>query len=94
MPFDQLTNEDIKENFDSDNQFELVAYLIEHTKGMIHSGRIPRLHINTENPAVISVAEFATGKDLLDPSEDRFHSEMNKEEVVVNDTEISEEAEG
>ena len=58
-----LTNEGISKNFS--NQFDLVNYAIKLAVNMIQSGREPRVRLNTENPALLTLAEIAEGKDTF-----------------------------
>lgn len=72
---DSLTNEKLKAKFIS--QFELVNYAIRLAENVIHSGRGPRVRIDTDNVAQQVVAEIQAGKDHLVEynEEDRVESE-------------------
>lgn len=59
-----LTNETISKKFP--NQFDLVGYAIKLAVQLIKSGRAPRIHPDSDNPAVIIIEEMEAGKDLLD----------------------------
>ncbi|MCB1149375.1 MAG: hypothetical protein KDK48_04355 [Chlamydiia bacterium] len=81
MEFEErLTNDSLKKKFDS--QFELVNYLIKQARGMIRSGRAPRVNVDSDNTAVNVVAELVAGKDLLD-DEPSFDLDVNIEETEV-----------
>lgn len=58
---ESLTNEKLKAKFIS--QFELVNYAIRLAENMIHSGRGPRVRLDTDNVAQQVVAEIQAGKD-------------------------------
>lgn len=81
MEFEErLTNDSLKKKFDS--QFELVNYLIKQARGMIRSGRAPRVNVHSDNTAVNVVAELVAGKDLLD-DEPSFDLDVSIEETEV-----------
>lgn len=56
-----LTNEVVSKKFN--NQFDLVNYAIGLTTQLIKSGRTPRVHADSDNPAVIVIEEMEAGKD-------------------------------
>lgn len=58
-----LTNESIKSKFKS--QFELVNYAIKLAEQMIHSGRVPHISTDNQNPAVVIIEEIEVGKDKM-----------------------------
>lgn len=59
-----LTNESISKKFP--NQFDLVGYAIQLAVRLIKSGRAPRVHPDSDNPAVIVIEEMEAGKDVLE----------------------------
>lgn len=56
-----LTNEVVSKKFK--NQFDLVNYAIGLTSQLIKSGRAPRVHADSDNPAVVVIEELEAGKD-------------------------------
>lgn len=60
---EHLTNEYLGKKFIS--QFELVNHAIKVAEHLIHSGRGSAVKTDIENPALISIAEIAEGKDLI-----------------------------
>ncbi len=58
---DSLTNEKLKAKFTS--QFELVNYAIKLAENMIHTGRGPRVRVESDNVAQNVLAEIQAGKD-------------------------------
>jgi hypothetical protein len=56
-----LTNEVVSKKFK--NQFDLVNYAIGLTSQLIKSGRAPRVHADSDNPAVVIIEELEAGKD-------------------------------
>lgn len=60
---EHLTNEYLGKKFIS--QFELVNHAIKVAEHLIHSGRGSAVKTDLENPALISIAEIAEGKDIL-----------------------------
>ena len=68
-PHKALTNETLNDKFQS--SFELVTYAIKLAHDLIISGRPPRVHIGTENPAQIVLAEIDAGVDFIaEPEEE------------------------
>ncbi len=59
-----LTNELISKKFL--NQFDLVNYAIQLTSQLIKTGRTPRVHADSDNPAVVIIEELEAGKDHLE----------------------------
>jgi hypothetical protein len=59
-----LTNELISKKFL--NQFDLVNYAILLTTQLIKTGRTPRVHADSDNPAVVIIEELEAGKDHLE----------------------------
>jgi len=59
-----LTNEKIRSKFD--NQFDLVNYAIKLAVNMIKCHRESRVKIDSQNRAMIILAEIEEGKDSLD----------------------------
>lgn len=61
---DQLTNEKIRKKFTS--QFELVNYAIKLAENMIHTGRDPRVKIDSQNRSLQVLSEILCDKDRFD----------------------------
>jgi len=61
---DQLTNEKIRKKFTS--QFELVNYAIKLAENMIHTGRDPRVKIDSHNRSLQVLTEILSDKDRFD----------------------------
>ncbi len=64
MEKERLTNEVFKNKFV--NHFELVNYAIKMAENMIKTGRAPRIKIDSENPALLILAEIANNKDTFE----------------------------
>jgi DNA-directed RNA polymerase subunit K/omega len=58
------TNDQLLQKFGS--QFELVNYAIKLAENLIKSGRPPRITIDSENPALLVIAEIACSKDQFE----------------------------
>lgn len=86
---DSLTNEKLKSKFTS--QFELVNYAIKLAENMIHTGRGPRVRVDSDNVAQNVLSEIQAGKDqfveCLPGEEIEVHEPYTHYETV----EISEE---
>ena len=61
---DSLTNEKIIKKFVS--QFDLVNYAIRLAENMIHTGRDPRVKVESQSRAMQILGEIALGKDTFD----------------------------
>lgn len=61
---DSLTNEKIIKKFIS--QFDLVNYAIRLAENMIHTGRDPRVKVESQSRAMQILGEIALGKDVFD----------------------------
>ncbi len=61
---EQLTNEKIRKKFAS--QFDLVNYAIRHAENMIHTGRDPRVKIDSQNRSLQVLTEILNDKDRFD----------------------------
>ena len=61
---EQLTNEKIRKKFIS--QFELVNYAIKLAENMIHTGRDPRVKIDSHNRSLQVLTEIINDKDRFD----------------------------
>lgn len=62
-----LTIEKFSQKFDS--QFDLVNHAITVANHLIISGRPPRVKVNSQNPAVQTLAEIREGKDAINDIE-------------------------
>ncbi len=60
-PKEHLTNEMISKRFK--NQFDLVNYSIKLAENAIRSGREPAVKMDTQNMAILILAEIATNQD-------------------------------
>lgn len=66
---EQLTNEKIRKKFaltSSDSQFELVNYAIRLAENMIHTGRDPRVKVDSQNRSLQVLTEILSDKDRFD----------------------------
>ncbi len=81
-----LTNESLGKQFKS--QFDMVNYAIRLAENMIKTGRESTVHSESQNTAMVVVAEIADGKDHL---EDIFLEQQGFDDKGLNLNHIEEE---
>lgn len=81
---ESLTNEAVSKKFI--NQFDMVNYAIDLTVELIKSGRTPRVHADSDNPAVIVIEEMQQGKDHLEKLPPPSQAIQELKETIVEET--------